>query len=376
VVALVACLHLLFHDAALAGDAAKCDATDGPTSAGVALLQGQHARAAAVKAVSTRQRSSMHLTPFTAKADQLAANDSLTMVEIPAKKGVARDSLPPHLLQLGIELLGSEDMVDYVVTNTREERVPYAGQTVTLRMVLGDGSNSTMEEEGGSLYGIESLPKDGLINLLDLGGNYGVVSIAAYLKFPNQTRAIAVEPIPSTYFLFRWNMHLNGVPEIGVENLAHPNPKESRPTTGILALYNGVSSVLWEETDFCYKPPFTMNAHTCDCNEQNDEFVCAAVAGITLDQLFDYFNGQPLTMLKMDCEGCEETALPSLVSAMEKSPDLVQRLVGELHGPSLELEDIACQFDEGKHFVKICLKDDEYVARPLRCGDSSRSLCD
>jgi FkbM family methyltransferase len=358
----------------MARDVASCEATSGPTNAGVALLQGHHTRAAA----AAHHRSSVHLRNFAAQArgKDPPADDAATPVELPVKKGVAQKMLPPHLLTLGIELLGSEDMVDYVVTHTREERVRYAGQKVTLRMVLGDGSNSTMKDEGGKLYGLDSLPKVGLINLLDLGGNYGVVSIAAYLRFPNQTRAITVEPIPCTYFLLRWNMHLNGVPEIGLENLAHPNAKESRPTTGMLALWNGVSAVNWEVTDFCYRKPYMMNAHICDCTQVPEGDECSKVSGITLDQLFEYFNEQPITMLKMDCEGCEETALPSLAKAEEESPGRVQRLVGELHAPSLELEDIACRFDEGRHFVKICLKDDEYIGSPLGCGDSSRSLCD
>merc|ERR1719359_2199592 len=100
--------------------------------------------------------------------------------------GSASEVLPPHLLQLGREMLGSEDALNELVDNSRVENMTYAGVTVLARMLNGDMSNDSMVA-GGDSYGLESLRKTsptGKLHVLDLGGSYGIVSIAAFKKYP------------------------------------------------------------------------------------------------------------------------------------------------------------------------------------------------
>ena len=116
--------------------------------------------------------------------------------------------------------MGSETLLDNFVANTRQEQIYYAGVVVQLRMVNDDHSDGTMTDEGGSggLYGLEALdeirsrpPEMVGINMIDLGGNYGIVSIAAYMKYPYMLRSIVVEPISTTYFMLRWGPSRDGM---------------------------------------------------------------------------------------------------------------------------------------------------------------------
>jgi len=357
----------------------KCEAPRATGSTrGAALLQTHSAGVRTLVSHSPKSRQPWHLF---SEAHEETDHDTLMPGRALAatKRGVARELLPPHLLQLGIEILGAEEVVDFVVQQTREERILYADVTVVTRMVVGDGSNATLLEEGGSLYGLRTLPPQGspethgMINMIDLGGNYGVVSIAAFLRNPNTLRAIAVEPIPSTYFLLRWNMWLNGVTELTLDQVQ----KNCQPPAGILALHNGVASVDWSVMNFCYTPPYTMNAHFCECTEQlQSGEQCAPVAGISMAPVLNYFQEQPITILKMACEGWEASALPDRSAALEANPGRVQRLVGELHDPTTDLQDIACRFDHGSYFVKVCRPDENsrYEGKPLSCGEQ-RSRC-
>jgi len=295
-----------------------------------------------------------------------------TVIVSSAGQGKARDLLSSDLLQLGIELMGSEEVVDELVVNSRFENVTYAGVPMLLRMVNGDFGNYTLWDEGHELYGLDSLEglldkpheKQG-INMIDLGGNYGAVSIAAFKKYPTQLRAITVEPIPTTYFFMRWNMALNNVPALAESDFK----KGSK--SGLLTLNHAVVSNKRESIEVCYTPPYTMMAQVCSC--QDDPTwpgkQCKQVTGITTKGLFDLFGTDPVTIVKIDCEGCEFSSLPALMEILKEDPHRVRRLVGELHFPTPELEKMACQLDSGQYFVRLCRTEENPVQpMPLTCG--------
>jgi len=299
-------------------------------------------------------------------------------VSMLAYPGLASQLLPPELLQLGIQIMGSEALLDNFVANTRQEQINYAGVVVTLRMVNDDHSDGTMTDEGGpeGLYKLEALdairlrpPEMAGINMIDLGGNYGIVSIAAYMKYPYLLRSIIVEPISTTFFMLRWNMHLNGVPAISQEDLALPNPP-----TGLIVLNAGVVNAVGQTMQFCYTPPYTMNAFKCQCDQLPD-YQCSTVQGVTMRSLADMFGNHPITLAKVDCEGCEVVSLPDIHKMIQESPGRIRRLVGELHTPSREIEDIACMFDMGQFFVRICQTGPEQIdAIPLSCAEP-KNVC-
>jgi len=193
----------------------------------------------------------------------------------------------------------------------------------------------------------------GMMNMLDIGGNHGRVSIGAFRNYPEKMRIIVVEPVTSTYFLLRWNLWLNKVPEL---TLAEFQASPTRP--GVVALNNAIADVDGKVTDLCYTPPATLTARVCNCSQgwtKSPHEECQHMIGRTIGSILQMFNHEAVAFLKMDCEGCEVDMIPELTKLLAAPSGLrIDRFAGELHSVPNELEDFACQFEEGKWFVHIC----------------------
>lgn len=285
--------------------------------------------------------------------------------------GESDDTLPAHLRELGLELLGSAEELDAMVANTETQHIEYDGVSAQVRMLLGDWANTTFRGEGQGGYGdyglgaLRELKPEGALHMLDVGANLGIASIAAYKKYPEHLRVIAVEAVPSTYLLLRWNLWLNGIPELCA----------SSPSTdpGVMALNRGVSNSDMDTVQFCYNPPQTMNSFSCDCSQQPG-YECKEVMGISTKSLVDLFGDQGITLLKLDCEGCESFVLPALLEISSQAPGRIARIAGELHHPGLELEELACRFDSGLLW-EMCPVDDPaggYDGRQLLCNEDQQ----
>jgi len=291
----------------------------------------------------------------------------------------ARDLLPLHLMELGSLTFGSEESLNEVVSASNEIHIQYAGVPISLRIMAGDNAAERFGADGedGHDYGLETLwelanrsPNQEKITMIDMGANYGVVPIAVYKKFPGLLRAVVTEPMPSTYFFLRWNLWLNGIPDLS-DNLFMDASKRA----GVLALHRGVTSDVGEKLQMCSSPGWSMNARAveptdtipCDCSVMD----CTIVHGVTTDSLFNkFFPQEEITLLKMDCEGCEMHSM----RAIAKYPLRVRRLVGELHVPDEDVIDIACLYDSGQYMTKVCkIAEDEWsCCLPLDCVPGRR----
>merc|ERR1719198_1329399 len=176
---------------------------------------------------------------------------------------------------------------------------------MTLRVNKADDATKRLGEEGRwSSYELDTLgdirtgPED-ILNMIDVGGNYGMVSIAAYKKYENHLRVISVEPIPTTFFFLKWNLFINGVPDVEESTLG----QKSAPP-GVFALNRGADASDGEDLHFCYDPKSSMNSRVCGCKQGEEH--CLVVPRVTVDSLADMFgNEESIAMVKMDCEGCE-----------------------------------------------------------------------
>lgn len=312
-----------------------------------------------------------------------------------AQKGEARAILPPDLFDLGVQVLQNEETLDAVVANTNFHNVTYAGENLYMRLVNGeglapDGSCCTFGTPLESdVYGLGSLgaltPNEhGMLDMMDVGGNVGVVSNAAFKKESTRLRIIAVEPIPSTYFLLVWNLWLNSVPRLSLQQW-----QENPAQPGVLAFNKGVSSTDNQMLGLCYTPPFSMNAAICDCaaqagvvSHQAGIAQCANVASSSFGALLGLFaNGQSyLAFLKMDCEGCEKDLLPALSQVSLNPAWKLGRLGGELHAVSNAVEDLACKFDGGwiEHICNTGTTSANFIAANVseRChSGATRKAC-
>jgi len=212
----------------------------------------------------------------------------------------------------------------------------------------------------------------GMINMLDIGGNYGRVAIAAFMNHPETMRVIAVEPVPSTYLLLRWNLWLNGVPELTEKEF-----EESPTMPGVVALQFGISSVDWSYLNFCTTPPFTKEARICNCTDAQPDEQCQEVVSRTIESLVKMFHDEKIALLKMDCKGCNVDVVSSLAQ-LSATVHKIGRFAGKLHALPNEVEDLACKFEGGKWFVHKCFANGikETLTLQERCqAGAARKSC-
>jgi len=283
--------------------------------------------------------------------------------------GKARSMLPPHLYALGLQLLQTEEVLDAFVATSVVADWPYGGVNMTLRMLNG----CRVRED--DTYGIDSLGQKGvnsnpadMMNMIDIGGNYGRVSIAAFKNYPTKMRIVVVEPLPSTFLLLKWNLWQNSVPELTLEEL---QASPTRP--GVVALNNGIADVEGKTMDLCYDPPNTMSTRICNCTNgwaYQKTTQCHHMVSLTALSLLQSFGNAPINFLKLDCEGCEFDVIPALMTLTQTSGLRIDRFAGELHTMPNELEDFACKYEGGKWFVHICAEPKSYELRTLldRCA--------
>lgn len=273
--------------------------------------------------------------------------------------GDARQILPAALYDLGLDIFGAEELLEQVVADSSLVRGSFAGVDMTLRMSGVDTASYRLFAEGNAdQYGLGTLFRlqtESGLTVLDIGGNMGVTSIAAFLKYPTLVRGVIVEPIPVTFFFLRWNLWLNGVPEIDIASLATRGCKP-----GILALRRGVTAS-GRNVTLCYDDAMSMEARpksegAASCPEQFE------VSGTTVEQLMGLFGRKAVSFVKLDCEGCETAALPSL--ARPPVFARIARLAGELHCPTASLEVEACRFDDARFITRVC----GTMGGPLQCG--------
>mmetsp|Transcript_123752 Transcript_123752/g.231556 ORF Transcript_123752/g.231556 Transcript_123752/m.231556 type:complete len:386 (-) Transcript_123752:140-1297(-) len=263
--------------------------------------------------------------------------------------------LSADLHQLGVELFGEEDL-NKIVAESQAVDATVFDVKLKLRIKKDDNAISRLPDEGKTdEYGVKEIldggaTPHGMINVIDMGANYGIVPIALFHTYPKYVRAVILEPIPVTYFFLRWNLELNGVPAL-TEDEIRKTGKERTP--GVMALHMGVAEDD-KNMSFCWSTDNSMNAAMCDC--KNPPFPgaeCLTIATISTGSLLDLFGQNGVDFLKMDCEGCELHSLPAL-DKMESATTLVRRLVGELHEVPPELEDIACKFNHKTWMTKVC----------------------
>jgi FkbM family methyltransferase len=284
----------------------------------------------------------------------------------------ARDVLPESLVELGLQVFGDEPTLDKVVTEAREINVTYAGVPLVLRILANDSAEQRIggQDEDGAEYGLDTVldvlkDSDGMVNVIDMGANYGVVGISVFNKFAGRVRAILIEPVAVTYFFLRWNFEINNVPYLSKKAWLSDSK-----TAGVHALHAAVTAKAGEDIQMCSHPSVSMNSRTsdsvahpaCNCSFET----CDMVSGVSTEGLMnDYFENEDITLLKMDCEGCEFKSLPAVANHHSR----IRRLVGELHIPTEDLIDIACEHEEGRYMTKVCRIDETNwkAGLPLNC---------
>jgi FkbM family methyltransferase len=259
-------------------------------------------------------------------------------------------------MALGLQLLGSQQALDSVVSQSVLVPMKFAGVEMQIRIAAGDDASHRLPEENGEGYGLDTLKElktkpNGMMNVVDMGGNYGVVTIAAYKKYPYLVRAVVAEPVPATFFFLSWNMYLNNVTVFDEKSFT-----SNGHAPGVALLHKGVAGAADEMLRICSPPWSTMNAYlSLDANQckcLDNATPCHEVQSISSDHMLNLFGEEDITLLKLDCEGCEKASLP--VIANGPASQRIKRMVGELHDPDPSLVQLACKWDGAKYFTAFC----------------------
>jgi FkbM family methyltransferase len=325
------------------------------TTSGACLMQKmQHTSIA--KGLSEHEGNKVHYRNNAYSLSRPKSEASLSQSSTAsAQKGIREHApdlhavLPEPILALAWTIFKTSDAIADIVQNSVLVNLTHGDINMTVRMHKEDDAVKRLGEEGNSMsYDLDKLGEVGnkstMLNMIDIGGNYGVIAIAAMKKYKNRLRVVSVEPAPRTFFFLKWNLYINNITEIQKEMLG----EGKMPPPGVLALNSGTSDIENQDLKFCFYKDSSMNSKICDCDVNGDG--CIVVPSITVDKLANMFGNQPIAMVKMDCEGCEFKALPALLKANISSR--VQSLAGELHLPDQNLELLACHWDGGRQMSK------------------------
>lgn len=280
--------------------------------------------------------------------------------------------LPAHLKQQGISTFGSESKLKKVLESTVVLNITYAGESMQLVFPKDDDSidrwAQVVPEFNGQEYGLNTVvtPVDKeemafetrrllfnsskFINMIDLGGHVGVVSIAMFKKYPGLVRGVIVEPLDKIFFLLSMNLWLNDIPPLAVAQ------KNEKLEPGILAInkaLHGQPGQMNSTVEMCspwgrlnktstmMSYVVTSSRRTCECDAKlHQQDICSQATSTTLDKVFSFFPTEDISLLKMNCEGCEEDALLTLDSAPYRGR--IRRVAAEMHANRPFAATIAC----------------------------------
>mmetsp|Transcript_37621 Transcript_37621/g.69471 ORF Transcript_37621/g.69471 Transcript_37621/m.69471 type:complete len:693 (-) Transcript_37621:16-2094(-) len=265
--------------------------------------------------------------------------------------------LPKELQDVGIKLFGSKQNLITMLSKTQVLPVSFAEIDMKLAMAENDDAASRYGPgaDNGEEYGLDTITKKktGMVNLIDLGANLGTVTIAIYKKYPKRVRAVSVEPVPTTYFYFVLNLWLNDIPQL--------RTGDDFTKAGVVAVQKAVHRKADFKMEMCIPGhddmSGSMNAYfvtddkPCRCEDGGPD-LCSTVKSVNLDSIFEIYGSESINFLKMDCEGCEEDALPALEEGGYK--ERVLRLAGEMHMMPPKIYDLVCQYNKGEYLTGMC----------------------
>ena len=183
-------------------------------------------------------------------------------------------------------------------------------------------------------YHLRDIPKNRKGLIVDVGANIGDVSVAAALKRP-LAQVVAIEAVPHNVWFIRYNLFLNGIPEVpcnsigkGAPGVCVLNRAVVHPDVGLA--YNG-------DVDIAFSLSNTQNAalanpsYARNAALANPSYTPARTVKVRAMSALDFvIPSLPILLLKVDCEGCEFDLVPSLGERF-LNRSLIQSFAAELH---------------------------------------------
>ena len=179
--------------------------------------------------------------------------------------------------------------------------------------------------------------------IIDVGANIGAFCINAAKMYPH-SQVICAEPAPETYSLLLWNLVENGVPLRQLSSLG----VEGKP--GVIALHAAIGAEDGK-VDLLYIPTRSQNANVGMSRNTsrwatmtNPGWRKVSVDEYNLTKILTDSSVRSVDLLKMDCEGCEFTVIPSMRDWIINRTR-IKTLVGEIHWASMYANDTYSKSD-------------------------------
>ena len=207
---------------------------------------------------------------------------------------------------------------------------------MTLRSLKEDNTIKKLSKDlRGDPYSLGTCDNPKLI--IDVGANIGAFCINAAKMYPH-SQVICAEPAPETYSLLLWNLVENGVPLRQLSSLG----VEGKP--GVIALHAAIGAEDGK-VDLMYTPTRSQNANV-GMSRNTSSWVKikkqvwrkVSVDEYNLTKILTDSSVRSVDLLKMDCEGCEFTVIPSMRDWIINRTR-IKTLVGEIHWASMYAND-------------------------------------
>ena len=236
--------------------------------------------------------------------------------------------MPANLLADGAKLWGGS--VDTLLSRLAPIAVvAQSGVRVRLASFRGDNTLQRLrgeEQKSRDHYHLNALPTNEHGVVIDIGANVGDVSIAVAIKRP-LARVVAIEAVPHLAWLVRYNLWLNNVTEASsCEDLL----RSTTPRTACV-LNRAISTAGRRHVSVSFNVSESQNAVVTGGSKSGDQS-SLRVQAASIDEVLHLVDGTrlPILLLKMDCEGCEFDALPSLGARFADNAT-IRAFAGEIH---------------------------------------------
>ena len=212
--------------------------------------------------------------------------------------------------------------------------------------------NVGKEWNRGGLRGLESALGPHKL-FVDVGSNLGLTAMAISLTYPG-TAVIAIEPAAPSWILQELNLRCNDL---------HPQPHISSVLGGVGSKNNGMARMMWRPTSTTSTRSWTPKSEHKSDDIELTVHMRTMRAVIAEGMPDDLPYSTPISVMNLDCEGCEYDVVPSFTEADFDNIDIV---LGEIHWGYIPSEKLPSSDRAEKTHRRLC-RHEPFARNAIEC---------
>ena len=212
--------------------------------------------------------------------------------------------------------------------------------------------NVGKEWNRGGLLGLDSALGPHKL-FVDVGSNLGLTAMAVSLTYPG-TAVIAIEPAAPSWFMQELNLRCNSI---------HPQPHISSVLAGVGPKNNGMSKMMWRPTSTTSTRAWTPKSEHKSDDIELTVHMRTMRAIIAEGMPDDLPYSTPISVMNLDCEGCEYDVVPAFTEADFDAIDIV---LGEIHWGYIPSEKLPSSDRAAKTHKRLC-RHEPFARNAIEC---------